>query len=137
MNNDELRCAFEACSLDPKLFDHRSHMRLAWLYLQDLSLSHAIECFTTNLRRYTRYVGAAAKYNETISWFYMLAIAERQKKHPCTNFDDFLASNPELTAPGAPLLKRSYRPETLASELAREIFLLPDAHNGTCPKLSD
>lgn len=131
MNDDELLSAFENCSLDPKQFDHKNHLRLGWLYLQDFPSALAIEKFTTGLRRYTHRVGAAAKYNETISWFYMLAIAERRIRQPSSSFDGFLARNPDLLAQGAPLLKQAYKPETLGSELAREVFLLPDAHNSS------
>lgn len=136
MKDHELRNAFEDCSLDPKLFDHRNHLRLGWLYLQELPPAVAIEKFTSGLRRFTRHVGATAKYNETISWFYMLLIAERQQKKPSNTFDEFAAFNPDLLAPGAPLLKHAYKPETLGSEQARQTFMLPDAHNSDGLQLS-
>jgi hypothetical protein len=129
MDDQKLRRDFENCSLDPSLFDHRNHLRLGWLYVRDFSPATAIEKFTDNLRRYTRHVGAEHKYNETISWFYMLMIAERQQLKPSTTFDAFVSLNPDLLAPDALLLKRAYRPETLDSEQARNMFILPDAHN--------
>ncbi len=137
MKDENLRRAFEDCSLDPKLFDHRNHLRLGWLYLQELPTALAIEKFTSGLRCFTRHVGATAKYSETISWFYMLAIAERQSKQPCDNFDNFLESNPDLLAPGAPLLKQAYKAETLGSDLARAVFLLPDASHSDSLRLSN
>jgi len=136
MKDSELRAAFEDGSLDPDLFDHRNHLRLGWLYLQDCSPALAIDNFTRGLRRYTRSVGAQMKYNETITWFYMLAIAERRLKYPADSFEDFIARNSDLNTPGAPLLKRSYMPETLNSDLAREVFLLPDASSGTSARLA-
>lgn len=137
MKDQNLRSAFEDCSLDPKLFGHRNHLRLGWLYLREFPPATAIEKFTDGLRRYTCHVGASHKYNETISWFYMLAIAERQSKQPCDNFDNFLESNPDLLAPGAPLLKQAYKAETLGSDLARAVFLLPDASHSDSLRLSN
>ena len=69
--------AFEAGHIDPADFDHAAHVYVAWLYLQQTSLAEAIARFTAALRQLTARAGADARYHETITWFFLIVIAER------------------------------------------------------------
>jgi hypothetical protein len=42
MTDDAFLSAFEACTLDPQHFNHRGHVRLAWLYLQRYPFDEAV-----------------------------------------------------------------------------------------------
>ncbi len=125
MNDQEFQAAFEDTSLDPKLFDHEAHIRMGWIYATKYPLAEAIARFAGALRAYTRALGAQGKYHETITWFYMLLIAERQARTTAATFDAFLAKNRDLVASPS-ILTRYYRPETLAAEQARQHYVLPD-----------
>ncbi|MFC4348561.1 hypothetical protein ACFO5Q_11975 [Kordiimonas lipolytica] len=125
MNDEEFLKAFEDASLDPKLFDHKAHIRMGWIYVMRYPLAEAIEKFGRALRAYTRALEAEAKYHETITWFYMLLIAERQAAHPAATFAAFLGKNRDLVAKPS-ILTRYYRAETLASDRARYHYVLPD-----------
>ena len=52
---------------------------------------------------------------------------------PDADWGAFAAANPGLFVYPSPLLGRLYRPETLESELARRIFVLPDNCGETNP----
>jgi hypothetical protein len=114
---------FEDCSFPADAFDHTQHVRLAWLYLGRLPPLAAIERFSAALRRFAAHHGAAGKYHETITWAFLLLIAERMEGEP--SFEAFRAANLDLFARPS-VLTRYYRPETLASERARRRFVLPD-----------
>lgn len=117
--------AFEEGDVDAADFDHAAHVYVAWLYVGRFSLAEAILRFTAALRRLTLSVGAAEKYHETISWFFLLQIAERRHE----SGDDwrvFRRANDDLFEEHGRLLERYYRAETLASERARRSFVLPD-----------
>ena len=49
---------------------------------------------------------------------------ERQGRE--ASWDVFAARNADLTTGGLAFLNTYYRPETLSSDLARKIFLMPD-----------
>lgn len=116
--------ALESCNLPSDAFDHRGHVRLAWLYLRDQPLLIALPRFIDTLKRYATSLGATGKYHETITYAFLFLIHERMERHPATTtFDEFASANPDLFGP---ILQRYYRPETLASELARSIFVMPD-----------
>jgi hypothetical protein len=115
---------FEACTLPPREFDHRNHVRLAWLYLNEAPLLEALARFRTSLQRYAGSLGASAKYHETITFAFLFLIHERMQCDARATFDAFAAAHPDLFEP---ILLRYYRAETLASDLARRSFVLPDA----------
>jgi hypothetical protein len=119
----ELVTALEACTLPAGMFDHREHVRLAWLYLREQPLLEALPRFIASLKRYAGSLGATAKYHETITFAFLFLIHERMARRPATTFEAFADANADLFGP---ILDRYYRKETLASDLARTTFLLPD-----------
>jgi hypothetical protein len=126
MNDREFIDRFESCTLDSSDFPHRAHVRLAWLFLRELPPLEALARFVTGLQRFAASIGAAGLYHETITWAYLLLIHERMQRAPAADFEEFVAANPDLLAKPS-ILDAYYRPETLQSELARRVFVLPDA----------
>ena len=123
MDDREFAAAFEACTLPSSLFDHRHHVRLAWIYLREEPVLDALAHYIRSLKRYAGSLGAGAKYHETITFAFLFLIHERMQRVAAETFDAFAAANPDLFEP---ILQRYYTPETLASELARTTFLMPD-----------
>ena len=117
---------FEAAAIDPGNFDHEAHVYVGWRYLQRADLLDAIGRYRAGLRRLVRRVGAEDKYHETITWFYMVSIAERLDSAPAGDWDAFKRANPELFERRPGWLERHYSPGRLASPQARRRFVLPD-----------
>lgn len=124
MSDREFVEALEACTLPPELFNHHEHVRLGWLYLRDAPLLEALPRFIASLRRYAGSLGASAKYHETITYAFMLLIHERMRRGDALAFDEFAEANADLFGP---ILRQYYREETLASDFARNTFVMPDA----------
>jgi hypothetical protein len=122
--------AFENGSIDVDAFDHEAHVYIAWLCLDRFELSEAIGRFDTALRALTARLGIPDKYHATITWFFILLIAERRAARPETDWFDFRRRNRDLFA-GRKILHSYYTPETLASDRARRTFVLPD-RRGEC-----
>lgn len=117
---------FERGTIDPEAFDHAAHVFVAWSYLREMPQRDAARAFCAALQRLTRLLGVAGKYHETISWFFLLLIAERRSGAAGTDWATFEAANPALLNDAGALLRAYYSPERLASPLARRQFLLPD-----------
>jgi hypothetical protein len=127
MNDRNFVAAVESCALCGGDFHHTDHIRLAWIYLCEHPLLEAIARFTTSLRRFAAHHGVPQKYNETISWAYLLLIHERmQREGAPRDWEGFREANPDLFAWKPSVLQRYYAPATLASDLARRVFVLPD-----------
>jgi hypothetical protein len=125
MTDAELLARFEDATLPGATFDHAAHVRAAWLILREDPLPRALTRFSAGLRRLAAALGAAGKYHETVTWAFMVLIHERLERHGRgLGWEEFAAACPELLDRG--VLRRYYRDETLASPLARRVFVLPD-----------
>jgi len=119
----EFVAALESCTLPSEEFDHRAHVRLAWLYLSEHPLLEALSRFISSLKRYAGSLGASGKYHETITYAFIFLIHQRMAEGPeAATFDEFAEANADLLGP---ILEKYYAPETLASALARTVFVLP------------
>jgi hypothetical protein len=115
--------ALESCTLPSALFDHREHVRLAWLYLREQPLLEALPRFISSLKRYAGSLGASGKYHETITYAFLFLIHERMARRETSTFEEFADANADLFGP---ILQRYYRAETLGSDLAKTTFVMPD-----------
>ena len=118
--------ALEDGTLDADAFNHEAHVYLAWLYLAEWPLLDAIHRFSCALRRLTVKLGVPGKYHETITWFYMLLIAERREQTKGSDWFSFHRSNSDLFCRQPGIVRRYYSNELLASDRARQSFVLPD-----------
>ena len=118
--------AFEALDVVPDEFDHEAHMFVAWSYLQRFDLLASIDRYRSVLRRLTQKLGVPDKYHETITWFYLIAVAERATGDAATDWTAFKNLNAELFARGPSIIQRFYSNTRLMSEAARQSFIFPD-----------
>ena len=123
MTEKELRARFEDLTLDPQLLSHREHVRLAWTYLRDHPLIDVLRIFPENLRRFAMSIGKPGLYHETITWAYLVIVAERMARGVGQSWSEFAAVNADLFVRG--FLTRYYDSETLASDFARRVFVYP------------
>ena len=86
--------AFATGAIDPSIFDHEAHVYVAWLYLKTFERDEAFARFDAALRRFTRRIGAAEKYNAMITWLFLKLIAERARDGE--SWTDFRARNADL-----------------------------------------
>jgi hypothetical protein len=124
MTNRELIEQFEAGTVDS--FHHADHVRLAFAYLSECSVLRALERFSAALRRYAAARGKSQLYHETITYAYFFLIRERMARSTPSDWDEFARHNPDLLVWKGGVLARYYHETTLQSDLAREVFLLPD-----------
>lgn len=116
----------EACEVAPADFDHRAHLRLAYVYLTegDSEAAHAamrraihgfIECNDVD----------PSKYHETITRAWILAVRHFMERTPaCTSFDAFIEHNPVML--DSKIMLTHYSREQLFSDEARASFVEPD-----------
>lgn len=116
--------AFLALDFDPGTFDHEAHVFVARRLIARFGQDEAFVHYSRTLAALTRRLGAAEKYHETITRFYVVAIAERLRREPSADWQAFKAANPDIL--DGTLLRASYSPARLASAEARRHFLLPD-----------
>lgn len=124
MTDEEFIAGFEDGSLEP--FHHADHVRMGFLYLERYSAIEALRRFSEALRNFASVKGVPRLYHETITWAFLFLIRERMARGGAQSWDLFASENADLLDWKDNVLKKYYRAETLASELARTTFLFPD-----------
>jgi hypothetical protein len=119
--------AFEAAAIPNGSFHHRDHVRMAWLYLRLYPLNEALSRFTAALRHFAAMNGHSGLYNETVTWAYLLLLNERLERFGRTlAWQEFVELNPDILIWKGSVLERYYRPETIRSDFAKRVFVMPD-----------
>jgi hypothetical protein len=107
-------------------FHHTDHIRLAFAYLRQYPVLQGLEKFASALKRFADARGKAQLYNETITCAYFFLIRERMACCDSADWEEFVRRNPDLLVWKDGILSRYYSEGTLRSNLAREVFVLPD-----------
>jgi hypothetical protein len=132
LTDADLLARFEDASLQKEAFHHDQHVRAAWLFVRTYGMPDALGRFSTALKRFAATNGVPGLYHETISWAYLLLISERLARNPVGTWTEFATANPDLLSWKPSLVDRYYEPGTLASDLARRTFVMPDRVPSPC-----
>ncbi len=126
MPHDLIR-RFEDGTLPASEFRHRHHVHVAWMYLKEDPPLTALARFIAGLKRFADHIGRPDVYHETTTWAYLLLIHERMaRSEEEQTWEEFEARNPDIFLCKPSVLEAYYREETLASDLARRVFVMPD-----------
>ena len=125
---------FEDCSLSPAHFDHRGHIRIAWLYVDKYGPAAALEKLVTGIRRYAGSLGADDKFHYTITAALLQILEQRQSECQAADWQVFIDRNPDLLADAQQLLLRHYRQDVLFSEAAKAGWVEPDLQPFSAPQ---
>jgi len=122
----EFQSRFESCVLPPAEFDHRGHLRLAYVYLSDHNVDSAQKMMRGALWRFLDHHGVdPAKYHETMTRAWILAVRHFMALCPESNSaDSFMESDPRML--DSEIMMTHYSAELLFSDEAREQFVEPD-----------
>lgn len=121
---NELIDAFEECRIPE--FHHGDHVRMAWTYLREYDFPTGAQRFASALQRFATANGKPQLYHATITWAYMVTIVDRMERDGASDWDSFAAANPDLLTWKPSIIDSLYQPETIASDHARRVFVLPN-----------
>lgn len=117
---------FADCTLDPTLFSHEAHLRLAWIHIRKYGIDQAIENICPQIKNYAASLGAHDKYNETVTIAAIRAVYHFMLRSQTANFQDFITENPRLKTSFKQLLYSHYRTDIFTSERAKKEYLEPE-----------
>lgn len=124
LDDDTYLAQFDARALGPEHFDHRGHLRMAWLHLARYDVKEAGRRVCEGIRELAAQFGAPEKYNRTLSEA-LVRIMARRMKHG-EDFEAFLAANADLVSNCLGILAQHYSEERLHSTEAHTGWLEPD-----------
>ncbi|MDO9222614.1 MAG: hypothetical protein Q7U20_02765 [Caulobacter sp.] len=122
MDDTTLLEGFEAGTLAE--FHHRDHIRIAWLCLRRDGVDAGSVRVKAGLQALAAAHGASAKYNETLTQFWIRQVAASVSADAFQTFEAFVEANPHMLDKRYAL--QFYRAETLAGPQARTGWIEPD-----------
>ena len=121
----DFRSAFEACTFPPSGFDHRAHVRLAYVYLVDGDVEAAVQSMRAALLAFLDHNGIPrSKFHETMTRAWVLAVRHFMDGGASVSAADFIEKNPELL--DSRIMLTHYSAGVLFSADARASFVEPD-----------
>ncbi len=129
MNDEEHLRRFEDHSLPKEQWNHRAHLKVAYLYLNRFSQPEALERLRVGIQAYNAAQGIqdtpTGGYHETMTqvWLQLVYTALRQFG-PADNADEFFDAQTQLCDKRTPLL--FYSRDLLMSPEAKRSFVAPD-----------
>ena len=126
--------SFEECTLPYAQWTHRSHVKVAFLYLSRLPFEGALERVRAGIKKYNAAQGGlivegpTTGYNETTTRATLHVIAAvmgaYEKTHPTPDAESFCEMHPQLMSKH--VLRLFYSPERRMYPRAKGEFVEPD-----------
>jgi len=126
LTDNEFEDQFKTCTLDPTLFDHEAHLRLAWIHIRKYGLDIALENITTQLAAYVARLGAEEKFNKTLTVAAVKAVHHFINRSDKPDFLHFIQQHPRLKYNFKDLMAAHYGIDIYRSTEAKKEFLQPD-----------
>jgi len=126
LSDTEFEQQFETCRLNPEIFSHEAHLRLAWVHICQYGKIKALENICSQLVNYVDFLGARHKYNHTLTIAAIKAVYHFIQKSNADNFKDFILEFPQLKHNFKGLMSVHYQEDIFASEKAKNTYLEPD-----------
>jgi hypothetical protein len=126
LDDDAFLAALHSGQLPASEFDHRQHLRLAWLQLRRAPLTAAIERTCVDIQAFASHHGAQAKFHRTVTEALLRLMAAQGATDLALDWPAFQHRNPALLSDARGLLARHYSPTLLSRPEARLRFQSPD-----------
>jgi hypothetical protein len=126
LTDDEFEWQFEHCTLDPKLFSHEAHLRLAWIHITRYGEQEAIFRICAQIKAFAQHLGLKDKYNHTVTVAAIKAVHHFMNKSLTNTFPAFIAEFPQLKNNFKALMDTHYKIDIYHSPKARLEYIEPD-----------
>ncbi len=126
LTDDVFEKQFANCSLNPEMFSHEAHIRLAWIHIKKYGVEQAAENICMQLLAFVTKLGATDKYNKTLTVAAVKAVNHFMGRTDAENFSDFISTFPQLKYHFKELIAAHYGIDIYHSEKAKQEYLEPD-----------
>ena len=124
--DSNFKTQFETCAFPVSDFNHKAHLRLAYIYLVENMIEKAMPIMRESLNRFIQHNGVpASKYHETLTQAWLRAVNHfMHNTEKAESSLSFIAQNPEIL--NTDIMLSHYTPDVLFSEEARQTFVHPN-----------
>ena len=125
--DQEFKRLVELCEFPVPDFDHKAHIRLAYVYLAENGTEQAVNLMRDTLTDLLKHAGIdpSQKYHQTLTEAWILAVNHFMKKTgSAQSANEFIEQNPVML--DSKIMLTHYSAELLFSEEARKAFFEPN-----------
>lgn len=124
--DQEFLRSFDDCEVEPADFNHKAHLKLAYILLAMHGVKGAAPRFRAALQAFLQRNDIdPTKYHETVTQAWLLAVLHFMERAGATaSAEEFVKANPVLHDPR--IMLTHYSRELIASDRARREFVEPD-----------
>ncbi len=126
LEDQEFEHAFKTGKLEPSLFNHEAHLRLAWIYLRKYGMDNAIVMICKQIESFDNLHGDGEKFHVTLTVAALKVVHHFMLKSNAADFSSFMSEFPVLNSDFASLLYQHYGQGRLFSKEAKVEYVAPD-----------
>ena len=126
LSDNEFERQFALATLDPTLFTHEAHLRLAWVHINKYGEAQATQNICSQIQQFDRIHDKGRKYNTTVTIAAVKIVNHFINKSDRNNFTEFIQDHPRLINSFLELIKSHYSIDIFNDEEAKLKYVEPD-----------
>jgi hypothetical protein len=126
LTDEAFEMLFQTAKMDPVIFTHEAHLRLAWIHLRKYGIKQATVNVATQLQHYVNALGASEKYHHTLTIAAVKMVDHFLRKSTSHTFAAFISEFRQLKTDFRALINQHYKTDIFSCDRARTQYLEPD-----------
>jgi N-formylglutamate deformylase len=126
LSDEEFAQQFSEKILNPEIFTHEAHLRLAWIMIKSHGLNLGSEMICHQILAFIKPFGAEEKFNTTLTVASMNLVHHFMQKVETDNFLDFIQSFPALKYDFKTLVSKHYSFDIIKDKRTKLEYVEPD-----------
>jgi N-formylglutamate deformylase len=126
ISDEEFSQQFSDKTLNPEIFTHEAHLRLAWIMIKSYGLKLGSEIICHQILAFVKPLGAEEKFNTTLTVASTNMVHHFMQKVETDNFLDFIQAFPTLKYEFKDLISKHYSFDIIKDERTKLEYVEPD-----------
>lgn len=126
LSDDEFAKQFRLATLDPQLFNHEAHLRLAFILIKRHGVEEAEDQLCQQIAHFDQTFGDGTKFHKTVTVAAAKAVHHFMGRSSAENFPELLSKFPRLKTNFKDLLACHYGFDVFCHPKAKNTFVEPD-----------
>jgi hypothetical protein len=125
-SDEEFDAVIADCTIDPALFNHEAHLRLAWIHLRRSGVEQAVVSVEERILGLVDFLGARDKFNKTLTIAAVRTVHHFLQRSGAQTFRELIAEFPRLKTHFRELIAAHYSFDVFHLQEAKETWMEPD-----------
>lgn len=126
LSDHQFKSQFGDCTLNPSLFTHEAHLRLAWIHIREHGEEQAVRNICQQIQKFDSTHGDGTKYHKTVTIAAIKIVHHFMKKSNADSFKELISSFPRLRDNFKELLGAHYSFDIFSFNKASIEYIEPD-----------